>query len=139
MADLEFKIGSEMIKGIVQEKLNVEVASALCNREELVKVVVSKALNIKVGTDGQVDKYGSSYSVSLIEWLCRTAIKDSAEKAIRAHFSEGGKGAALIQKSVEDALKSQTKSLAVDFVKSLTGLTADNYRLRAELKIESRS
>lgn len=135
-ADLEFKIGSDMIKGIVQEKLNTEVANALCGREQLVQSLVHNALNIKVNTEGKVSTYSYSTDISLIEWLCRDAIRSNAEKAIRAHFAEGGKGAALIQKAIEAELKAQTKSIAQGFVKSITDTAKSTYRLRAELKLE---
>lgn len=132
MSDVNIQISNEVVQTIIEKKIQTAVVSALSGETNLLEAMVKTVLMVKVNSEGHVDKYSSRDSVDYLEWLCRRVIREQAEIGVKK-FVENN--ASVIEKEIEKQLKTQTKSLAAQFVTSLLDTSKNAWRIKADVHL----
>lgn len=130
--DVNIQISNDVVKGIIQKKLEMAVAGALGDEPELLNTIVRTALEIKVDRDGKKPSYASSSDIDLIEWLCRSQIQAVARKCIQ-EWVEAQRPK--IEVEIKKAMEKQTKNLAADFVSCLATNVKKDWNYSIDLKL----
>ena len=84
---VSMSVGKDVIKPIVEAKIQAALVDALGGNGLLVENAVRAIINTKVDDKGSFTT-SDYYGKPLIEWLCQYLIKQAAEQAIRTHIEK---------------------------------------------------
>lgn len=127
---VNLEISKEIVKPIVEAKVNAAIIEALNGHEQLIEAAVARVLSTKVDSKGNPDTYGYSSSITFMQWLCKDAITAAAREAIREWITQNR------QKMVDEFLKQIRKKdsmFAKAFVDGLGKAVVSNYRLAVDV------
>lgn len=82
MSDVNLTISRELVKPILEAKIQSAILNQLVDGQKLMETLVSKTLLEKVGPDGKTDSYYSK-DRTWLEYLCQDAIKTATVAAVR--------------------------------------------------------
>jgi len=83
MDTVDIKISEDLIKGIIETKVQTAIAEALSSERTVVEQVVSAALTCRVDQNCNRSKYDSDNKYTYIEALCKKLIRDAATQAVQ--------------------------------------------------------
>ncbi len=130
MSDVNISINKDLIKPIIEAKINTAIVEALEGRESIIEDVVTKMLNEKVDERGEKSRYSSS--IPFIQWLCENAIRDAAKQAVKNYISSSNETLINI---IQEILKTNTKSIAASLINSFINATKSDWTMKVDLII----
>lgn len=115
---VSLKIDNNLVKGILEKRLEAEIVTALGDPTELIGNVVRAALRQKVDSEGNKSRYSSDNSHDFIEIMCRRTIQQMAKDSFLEWLNHNK---SLIKKAVLAELKKpqRQKSLALAFANAV--------------------
>jgi len=133
MDTVDIKISEDLIKGIIETKVQAAITQALSSEASVVEQVVAAALECKVDEKGKRSRYDSDNKFTYLDSLCRKMIRNAAESAVQewAHSQ---------QKLLTDTFlkQLQTKKTANALVKTcvdgLSDAASQSWRFSVDVK-----
>ena len=129
------QLGQDIIKPIIDAKINTAILEAMKGHEALIMGVVGQILDLKVDGEGKVSNYNSGSNTTFLAYLVKKIINSAAEQAIK-EFIEAK------QPEFKDAITKQLESKAGrdKFARALldgaTHLAANRYRMNLNVEIK---
>jgi hypothetical protein len=133
MDTVKIEITEDLIRPIIENKIKAAIVESLGQEKRIFENLVDAVINLKVNSQGVVDKYSSSNKYNFLDLTLQNAIKDSIKDAIKEFVSAN-------QKKIKAEIIRQmnTKEGINSFVMSLlTGVnnSANNlYKMVADFK-----
>lgn len=115
---VQVQITEDLIKPIIEAKVQAAVIEAIGSEKELVTKFISTALETRVAANGKVSSYDRENKYTVLEQMCLDNIRKAAKDAIKEWLESN-------QSQIKEALLKQlsTKKMAGEFTKAcLTGL-----------------
>lgn len=116
-------------EGVLGPIIQAQVVAALNEQGALVEELVATVLKMKV-RDQQ-----SYRDMPFLEMLCRNAIQNAVEAAVKTWIQEQ---APVIEKEVDKALRSNKAAFAKSLVRAAVDATKQHWRLKVDLSFEDR-
>jgi len=82
MSEVDIKVSEDLIRGIIETKVQTAITEALSEESSVVENVVTAALTQKVSSTGSVSRYATDNKFSYLDVLCKKLIREAAEAAI---------------------------------------------------------
>lgn len=130
-AKVEVKITEDLVKPIIQAKIEAAIVTSLNEEQGLVEKTVAAVLSEKVDNEGKVSKSDYYNKYTRIEYLSTRMIQNAAEAAI-VKWAENN------QKQIEDAMykelskKAQTSNLVKSILNGLVDATKSSWRFKVD-------
>lgn len=80
-------IGPEVIRPIVEAKIQAALVDALGGNSNIIENAVKAIMYAKVDSEGHFSTISYSADKTLIEWTCYKLVKSAAEEAIREYVA----------------------------------------------------
>jgi hypothetical protein len=134
MSDIiNLQISDELVKPIVDAKIQSAIVAALGNGEALIVAAVQRALNDKVGYDGKKAQYNSDNKFPYLETVCNRLLQDAVRDALKKWIEESrGK----IEVAVKKELSKKMNSVAATLVDALSRGTTETV---LSIKLDNKS
>lgn len=126
MSDMNIAISNDLVEPIIRDKISAAIVAELGDPAALIETMVSRTLAQKVDHKGNVSKYRSDNTFSLIEALAKNALREVTAQAI-AEFVEEQKPK--IKEEMAKQLKRQSNKLAKIFVDGLVESTQSSWKM----------
>jgi len=133
--DVSLKISPEVVKPIIEAKIESAIISALTDgKAEMINGVVGRMLELKVNKDGKVGNYSSDNKYTFIEALCMKAIREAAQRAI-VQWVEKNEPA--IQSAIEQQFAKKRGGMAKAFIDGLTESIKSSWRFGVDVNFNT--
>jgi hypothetical protein len=86
--DIALTISQDVVKPIVDAKIQAAIVAALGDGTDLIKAAVAKALEVMVDRNGKISQYSSDNKYPYMEAVCERLIRESTGKALAAWVEE---------------------------------------------------
>jgi hypothetical protein len=86
--DIALTISQDVVKPIVDAKIQAAIVAALGDGTDLIRAAVAKALEVRVDRDGNISRYDSDNKYPYMEAVCERLIRESTGKALAAWVEE---------------------------------------------------
>lgn len=135
MNDVNISLSNDVIKGIIQKKLESSIAAALCTETNLLEAIVRNSLNIKVDRNGgKADYYTNDRDkMDLIEWMCQEAIKSETKNQIQLWVQSSKPK---IEAEIRKQMSGQIKNIAASAAASLAEGAKNGWIIKCDIKAE---
>lgn len=120
-------VGSDLVKPIVEAKIQAAIVSALGRPEQLIEEAVRTVMNRKV--DAQGNPSDSYYSKPYIEWLASEALRSAVKVAVTNWV-------ALNQSKIESQISKELKMRSDTFAKAFVNGFSDGMKSSWQTKFE---
>lgn len=127
MDGVDIKIGDELIRPVIEAKIQAAIIEALSDEKGLIERVVTSALTEKVKTS---DSY-SSERIPWIEKLCREIVQDSAKEAIR-QWAESKKEAITAEFLRQLSTQRTSKAVVSSMIDGLVRASENHWRFKVD-------
>ena len=124
MADMNISIGQDLIKPIIEAKIQTAIVEAMSKTPEMIERAVTGMLMMKVDHQGRPST--SSYDKdTFLSRLCDEEIRNAARSALLEHLEVSRP---LIMTALKKAITKSTDHIATSLVNSLIETTKHSYR-----------
>jgi F0F1-type ATP synthase delta subunit len=135
MSDVQLSISNEIVKPIVEAKIQAAIISELEKSADVIESMVSKALTDSCNEKGQKDQYSSYNKFTFIERCCYTAVQEQAKEALKQYLENN-------RQKLFDAMKKQISKrvddIACAFADSMIEHAKSQYGFTVELKVQEK-
>lgn len=129
MADMNISIGQDLIKPIIEAKIQTAIFEAMGKSPQMIETAVTAMLMQKVDSQGRPSN--SSYDTRpFLNLLCDQEIREAAKKALIDHLETSRP---LIMTALKKAITKNTEHIAVSLVNSLIETTKHSYRFHLSI------
>ena len=111
---VEIKISQDLVKPIIEKKIQAAIIEALNSQHGLIEEVALKCVQQKVNYRGDVSQYSSDNKYDMVEICLRDAVKQACLKAIADYVAEN-------KKQIEAAVRAMLKNRPTKLAKALIG------------------
>jgi hypothetical protein len=132
MSDMNLTINSEIIKPIIEAKIQSAIAKELCGAEEIINRMVSEVLKLKVNEKGVFGSYSSDNKYPLLEGICRAKIAESAQAAVQELVDESKPK---IKAAIKRHLAKKIDGMASAFLDSVINATTLPHKFQVDFKV----
>lgn len=132
MSDVEIKVNGDMIKGIVESKIQAAIMTELSkNPTQIIEAMVNTAINHKVDQSGRVSNYSYENKFSWVEAQFNQIVRKVAEESL-LKWVEGQKSE--IEKIMMKELSKQKTPMVKSFIDSFVAQAKNQYGFKVEVK-----
>lgn len=132
---VNISVGKDMVLPIIEAKIQAAIVGALGDSNLIVEKMTQDFLAKKVNSEGFVTRYESDNKYTLVEAICRKALRTATEAAVLKAIEERKPE---IEKAVANALKRSPSRFAKALVGGLADSTKNAYRFRFNVSLEER-
>ena len=90
-AEVSLNVSSEIIKPIIEKKIQAAIVEALGGSGELIEKAIELALRSKVSSEGKISNYSYENKHDFIEIVCKQTIQEVTKDAMKEWASENKK------------------------------------------------
>jgi len=112
--DVSINVSPEVVKPIIEAKIQAAIVDQLCQEKKLVQAVVEQVLYGKVDSDGKPSRYGDG--MSYIQWVVERAVRQATMRAVDEVIVLQQEE---FKKAVSLALTRKRGAIAENFISSL--------------------
>ncbi len=123
MSDVNLSISTEVVKPIIEAKIQAAIVAALGDNKSMVESVVGMVLQMKVDKDCKRSTYDYENKYSFIEALCMKEIAEATRTAIKEYFQNHSE---LVKNAMKKYLSRNTDTIAESFIKQLIRTSGDS-------------
>lgn len=127
-----FQIPRDVIEPIIKSHISTAILSALGGQAALMTEAVRAVLTMKVGSDGNPDRYSSREAKTLTEYLMSKAITEAAREAITEAIAEHKDR---IKKEIANQLTKKNSPLIRQLAEGLVGQISNETALKWRLAV----
>lgn len=119
-AKIEMQLPDSVVQPIIESEVQAAIVRALEGKEELLRIGIANALQMRVDKKGEVSRYDSDNKVPSLEWLASDAVRRCAIEAVR-EWAEKQRPAivAEVVKQLERKKKTLARLMVAGFSESL--------------------
>ena len=128
--DVSINVSPEVVRPIIEAKIQAAIVAELERDKNLVSKMVAAALNIKVDSEGKPGR-GYGGEIPYIEFLCRQAIHNAAQGAMKEYLAEN---ADMLKQAVKEQLGKHGEDLAAAFVNGLVNAVESKWKFQCDVK-----
>ena len=137
MADMEIKIDKDLVRSVLDAKIQAAIASELLGAKETIAAIAEHVMKIRVNDKGEYTKPGDyryDRCHPLIEGLTRQAIRAAIKKAVYAWVEDQQPQ---IRAAVEAELKRKSSGFAKAMVDGFSKCLKDDWRMSINCQFKS--
>lgn len=128
----QLTINPEMIRGVVETQIQAAIVAQLQQTPNLIESVVAMAMKTKVNEQGRIGQYSSDNRYDLISVLCRNAIQEYAQIAVREWVQEQKPE---IVKAIRKHLTATKTKVVQQFVAAAEKALSPDFYISCSLKL----
>lgn len=133
MSDVQLSISQEVVKPIVEAKIQAAILSALSSEKDIIESAVEKILNVKVDSDGKTSTYSSS--IPYLQWLTNNAIQSAAKAALQQYVEDQKPK---IQAALKKAISMRIDDVCAQMMSCLIETTRDSYAVNVGVEFKQK-
>lgn len=134
-ADVSITVSPEVVQGIIQKKIEAAVVAGLAGMQgDIVEKLVAQVLAHKVDEHGKHTDRDYNNKFNFVEWLCEDAIRTLTKKCLMEWIE---KERPKIEAAIQKELSMQTKSMAAQYVKSMTDHMHERFHVHLNMSIKT--
>jgi len=134
MSDLSIQVSQELIRPIIEAKIQAAIVCELEKERNLIPQMVQAALNTKVDCKGNVSSYSSDNKYTYIERLCNEAIQKTAKESLKDYLEENIPN---LKKELKIQLEKQSNNMAEVFIKGVIDCLESNWRFDCHVNLSN--
>ncbi|QDU61272.1 hypothetical protein Pan216_21260 [Planctomycetes bacterium Pan216] len=127
---MEVKIGDDVVKPIVEAKIQAAIIEVLGNEKGLIERVVGSIINRKVK-----EREYSSNTIPWIEHVCRDVIRDATEQAIQ-EWAKSNQGVLVEEFKRQFGQKKTHTAMVKAMLDGMIEASASRFRFKVEFPSE---
>ena len=132
MSDVDIKVSKDVIKGIIEAKVQTAITEAMSSERGVVERLVAATLDQKVDTKGQRSTYRDENKQTYLEYLCRDVLQEGAKEAIKLWAEE--RKEVLMGEFLRQLQTKQTSNLLVKAcVEGITEAVSSHWRFSVKI------
>jgi hypothetical protein len=119
MSGMHIEVDDELVEPIIKAEIQAAIVRQLQSDQNLIPKLVEAALVDKVDESGKKNKnYSSSNKYLFIDILCKNAIQDASNAAMKEYIEENQDR---LKREIKKQLKAQDSEIARLFIEQLIG------------------
>ena len=136
MSEVNVSIGKDLIKPIIEAKVQAAIVQAVSTEQDLVTRFIAQALETKVDKNGKVNYHDYDNEYTMLEYMCIDTLRECAKQAIRSWIEENRNE---IQKALTAQLKTTktTSTFAKAIINCLTNSIKSDWRMSVNVELNS--
>jgi len=135
MSDVNLSISQEVVRPIIEAKIQAAIVAQLADSGQLLQAVVTRVLQQKVDVNGKPDGYYDK-NLTYIQYLCESCIRQAATAAV---VEAAEKMKPELQKAIVKEIQKRATGLASTMVDYFEQATKSSYNIRANVTLENKS
>jgi hypothetical protein len=133
---MTLQVSPDLVRPVIEQKIQAAIVAALAEGKEsaMLSAIVGRVLAQKVDSEGKVSRYDSYNDREYVRWLCETAIRDCARRAVQ-EWAESNK--AKIEKQMQAELSRRSAGMAKVFMDGLLKSMQSSWTFKVDVGFES--
>jgi hypothetical protein len=136
MSEVNVSIGQDLIKPIIEAKVQAAITQAVESEKDLVTKFIARSLEVRVDKNGKRNRYEYENKYTMLEYMCYETLKDCAREAIKS-WVEDNKSE--VRKALTAQLKTTrtTTALAKSIIDGMTNCVKSDWRMSVKVNLET--
>jgi hypothetical protein len=127
---VNIQVGSDLVKPIIEAKIQAAVVAALSEDRNMVGNAVAAFLSMKVDCEGHRQTSDYYNKITMMDYLAKDAIKKAVTDAMKQWLSENNQ--ALID-AAKKHISKQSGTIAKSMVDAFTGAIGDKWKFSVDV------